>query len=192
MYPILLDQENNVDDTGIDSSTGESIINGMNMDLLPVPTSTVTQIDDFDPQIESVQWLNPDTYRQGAQLFDTRNNSEWSYVDADGNDNARPVYQLGTNVTATLNMHFKRLIFDVMTEPSTDLHNMFDIYGNTPAGHNSNGIKYVLYVHANSGRVGPSIPISLYAANLIDQTVFNWNGSINFASLDPELLIPPA
>lgn len=188
LYPILIDQNNNVDDTGVDSTNGQSIITGMNMETLPVDANAPRSINDYDLQIESVAWLNPLTYRSGVQLFDTRLNSDWAPIDDNGNDNPRPVNQLGPNVTAILNPHFKQLVADIMTEPSTDLHTIFMNYGNLP--NSQNGTLYNVCI-PYPGRYTLNL-ISLYTADLefSEYDVFDWNGAQWFSAIDPNLLIP--
>jgi hypothetical protein len=117
LYPILIDSSGSAIDTGIDDLTGLPVIKGFDMDRLE-PNPGPNYIDDLEMQLDTIEWLNPDTSFTGLQLYTARpgnlkpvagitNNkyqaSTTPIITNDGYPNELPITGLGAGYTVVPN-----------------------------------------------------------------------------------------
>lgn len=119
LYPILLDSDGNPIDTSVDEN-GDVAIKGFNMDTLPVQPNQLNFIDDADMQLESIEWINPNTSMSGNQLFVGRSNTDMSIYRQNGlTENSVLITPLGQSYIATANKSMG-LLYKTILSPRAD------------------------------------------------------------------------
>lgn len=131
LYPIIIDNDGNEINTGIDES-GAPIIKGFNMETFPILDASINYVPDLSLELESIEWLNPDTAMTGTQLFTGRatNTQKSMFAGHALIPNAHPILALGTGYSIIPDNIMLNMYKDVILPKATVLHDALDLYVN--------------------------------------------------------------